>query len=82
MITTFDFFQPGQVGSELRLGRKRRTINPLQHGIAFISAPIGACCAQQFERSHMAESRQVWSSAKIDKISLRIAEIGSPSGKL
>src|SRR5687767_7372362 len=72
MISTFDFFQLGQVSVQLGLGGKRGAVNSLEHWVALIASPIGASRRQKLKGAHMTGRRHMWATAKVYELTLRI----------
>src|SRR5262245_70181 len=81
VVATLDFFQSRKMGIEFRFGRERGAIDPLEHRVALIAAPVGASRVEQFDGSDMARRGQVRATAEIDKIPLRIGRNGLSVGK-
>ncbi len=72
VITTLNLFQPGQIGINLGSGWKRGPIDPLQHRVPLVPAPVGAGNVEQLEGTDMACRWQMGAPTKIHEITLRI----------
>src|SRR4029077_16568283 len=72
VIALFRLLDPVQVFVELLLVGPGRSVDPLQHGIARIPAPVGPGDLGQFERFKLARRGHVRAAAQIDPISLSI----------
>src|SRR5215831_11904464 len=60
------------MGIQFGLRGKRRTIDALQHGVAFVSPPVRASCMQKFEGANMACGWEMRAAAEIDKRTLTV----------
>ncbi len=65
VIAFFSFFEPGQVVLELLVVGPRRAIDPLQHLVARVAAPVGAGHLHEFEGFELAGGRHVRTAAKV-----------------
>src|SRR6185295_4350358 len=62
VVTSFNLFQLRQMRVEFRLGRKGGPIDPLQHGIAFVAAPVRTSSTQELECPDMTCRRKMWAA--------------------
>ncbi len=72
VVAAFDFFQAGEVRIELGLGGERGSIDPLEHRVTFVAAPVGSGRIEKLEGADMAGRRQVRTTAEIDEFTLGI----------
>jgi len=72
VIALLGLFQPLQVLLELLLVAPGRTVNPLQHFVVRIAAPVGPGQLGQLERAQLAGRRHVRPAAQVDEIALAV----------
>ena len=65
MIPLFRFLYSCQILLKLLFIRPRRAVNTLQHFIAGIAAPIGACHFGQLKRLKLASARHMRATAQV-----------------
>ncbi|OPZ70559.1 MAG: hypothetical protein BWY83_01583 [bacterium ADurb.Bin478] len=72
MVALFGFFQAQQIVIQLCLFAERNAIDALQHGVFFITQPIGAGHAQQFKVFDGAGGWHMGPATEIDEITFAI----------
>src|SRR5215510_8799604 len=72
VVTSLNLFQLRKMRVEFRLGRKGSPIDPLQHGIAFVSAPVRTGSAQEFECPNMTCRWKMGAAAQVGELTLTI----------
>src|SRR5512146_2305957 len=78
MVAPFDLLQAGEVRVELGLGGERGPIDALEHGVAFIAAPVSPGRREQLECADITGRRQMRPAAEIDEIALGIGRYRFP----
>ncbi len=73
VVTLFSLFEPMQVGVEIFFTQPRSAINTLEHGVAVVTAPIGASQLHQLERfGQLAGGRQMRATADVEPLALPV----------
>ena len=57
---------------EFCLGRKGSPVDPLQHGIAFVAAPVGSSRVQELECPDVTRRRKMRAATEIGELTLAI----------
>ena len=76
MVAGLGELDPRQVGVELGLGRERGGVEPGQHRVRALPAPVGAGDRQQLERADATGVVQVGSLAQVDEVVLLVQRHG------
>src|SRR5271168_438064 len=72
VIAFFGLLEAGQVFLELFLVRPGRSVNPLQHLVARIAAPVSTGHLHELERLELARARHVRPAAQILPVALAV----------
>ena len=73
MVAFLRLFELHHVLPELLLIRPGRAVNPLQHGVSRVTAPIGSGHAGQVKGlAQLSGRRQVWTATQVDKVTLLV----------
>src|SRR3990167_10748663 len=72
MVASLDLFKTRQMGVEFGLGREGCSVNPLQHRITLIPAPVGSGGREKLKCADMTGGREVGPATEIDKLALAI----------
>jgi hypothetical protein len=72
VIALLGLFEPPQVLVELLLGRPRRAVDPLQHRVLLVAAPVGAGRGEKPEGPELPRGGHVRTTAEIDEVALPI----------
>src|ERR1041385_7998318 len=65
VIAALGLLEQLEVALEIIFGRPRRAVDPLQHGVSLVTAPVSAGHARQLECAELAGRRNVGATAKI-----------------
>ena len=72
VIALLGLLQPVQVVIELLLVGPGRAVDPLQHLVARVAAPVGAGHLRQLERLELAGGGHVRAAAQVDPVALPV----------
>ena len=72
VVSSLNLFQAREMRVEFRLSREGGPIDPLQHGIAFVAAPVSPGRVQELEYPDMTCRREMRAAAEVGELSLAV----------
>ena len=72
VVALLRLLEPPEVLVELLLREPRRAVDPLEHRLLLVAAPVGARRRQQLERLELAGGLHVRPAAEVDEVALRV----------
>src|SRR5947208_9442587 len=72
MVALLRLLEPPEVLVELLLGEPRGAVDPLEHRLLLVAAPVGARRRQELERLDLAGGLHVRPAAEVDEVALRV----------
>ncbi len=77
MIPPLDFFQLREMGVEFFLRRERGPVDPLEHGVPFVPAPVGAAGREQLHGADLGRRGHVRPPAEVHEVALGVDRDGA-----
>ena len=72
MVTLLGFLETRQVGLQFFVRAPSRTVNPLQHFVLGITAPVGAGHFHELEGLELRRARHVRTTTQVEPRALRV----------
>ena len=72
VVALLRFLEPPDVLLELLLGGPRGAVDPLEHRVPLVAAPVGARGREELEVLHVARGRDVGPAAEVDEVALPV----------